>query len=449
MMKFVILCFSLSNTLVEGSTNLFDGYKKRSGLIADVPAAILSNEVEFPLVGLGVGNLQSDRVENMIYEGLKGENRIRLFDTSQVAGVDNEIIQGIKSGTKRFKEADGIDDRVQVHLVTKIRHTYLGYERTKFAVKSILQTYSPVLKDSNIDFRIHFLIHHPRCIDSVDGMDCEKDEDELPGKVKRVGSAPHLGDGDAWKESWRALEDLYSSDDYPAISSIGVSNFSVEEMDELLGLSRVKPHLVQMNISSLIEDTTLVDRCKMHDTHIVVFNVMEHIVMRAAGTPRAFKSVALTGDALSNGRNAANPGQIILKWLTQNGISIIPRTHDLDHLSENSVGALARLSDISSNANIVLQKAVEAIHMGVDLDEDPRVQMSFYASDGDIFLYRYKENLADQTYVAYVGKGNSAKIWVNPNDTFRVYNAYDPKLFKDYVLLEHDGDDRHIAVGSL
>jgi len=449
MMQSIILCVLFFYTFVEGSTNLFDGYKKRSGLIADVPAAILSNEVEFPLIGLGVGNLQSNRVENMIYEGLKGENRIRLFDTSQVAGVDSEIIQGIKSGTKRFKEAESIDDRVQVHLVTKIRHTYLGYERTKFAVKSILQTYSPVLKDSNIDFRIHFLIHHPRCTKGIDGMDCEKDEDELPGKVKRVGPAPHLGDGDAWKESWRALEDLYSSDDYPAISSIGVSNFSVEELDELLGLSRVKPHLVQISISSLIEDAEFANKCKAHDIHIQVFNVMERIVKRAPGTPRAFKTVMLTGDTLSNGKNAVSPGQTILKWLTQNGISIIPRTRDLDHLSENGVGALARLSDISSNANIVLQKAVEAIHMGLDLNEDPRVQMSFYASEGDIFLYAYKKNTADQTYVAYVGKGDSVEIWTNPNDTFRVYDAYNPKLFKDYVLLEHDGDDHRIVVGTL
>ncbi|KAL3937276.1 MAG: hypothetical protein SGBAC_007583 [Bacillariaceae sp.] len=448
-MQSILVYLLLFYTFVDGSTNLFDGYKKKSGLIADVPAAILSNEVEFPLIGLGVGNLQFNRVENMIYEGLKGENRIRLFDTSQMAGVDSEIIQGIKTGTKRFKEAEGIDDRIQVHLVTKIRHTYLGYQRTKLAVKSILQQYSPVLKDSNIDFRIHFLIHHPRCINGFDGMDCKKDEDELPAKVKRVGPAPHLGDGNAWKQSWLALEDLYTSDDYPGMSSIGVSNFAVEEMDELLALCSVKPHLVQMNISSLIEDTMLVNRCKAHDIHIQVFNVMERIVKNAQSTPQAYKSVTSTGNALSHGQKAVSPGQTILKWLTQKEISIIPRTHDLDHLSENSVGALARLSDISSNADVVLQKAVEAIHSGVDLVEDTQVQMSFSASVGDIFIYSYKENVVDQRHVAYVGKGDSVEIWANPNDTLRVYDAYNPKLFKDYLLLEYDSEDYSITVGLL
>lgn len=443
----IVLCLILYNAVVEGSTNLFDGYKKKSGLIADVPAAILSNEVEFPLIGLGVGNLQSNRVENMIYEGLKGENRIRLFDTSQVAGVDAEIIQGIKTGSKRFKEAEGIDHRVQIHLCTKIRHTYLGYERTKFAVKSILQTYSSIIKDSNIDFRIHFLIHHPRCIEGVDGMDCERDEDELPAKVKRLGPPPHLGDGNAWKDSWRALEDLYSSDDYPAIASIGVSNFSLEELDQLLGLSRVTPHLVQMNIASFIEDKLFVQRCKKHNIHIQVFNVMERIVKRAPATPRAYKSLMLTGNTLSTGQNPVSPSQTVLKWLTQNGVSIIPRTHDLDHLFENSVGALSRLSDVSSNANLVLQKAVEAIHFGTDLKEDSQVQIHFIASEGDIFLYTYNEKIVDQTYVAYVGKGDSVKVWANPKATIRAYDAYNPKVYKDYPLLEHD--DNRIVVSTL
>jgi diketogulonate reductase-like aldo/keto reductase len=442
------LCIFLAFSLVTGSTSLFDGYKKKSGLIADIPAAELANEVEFPLIGLGVGNLQSNRIENMIYEGLKGENRIRLFDTCQSSGNEHEIIQGIKTGVKRFKETENIDDRVQVHIVTRIWHTYLGYERTKIAVKRTLHTFGSLLKEKHIDLRVHVLIV-PRCTDGIDGVDCEHDESQLPDKIKRAGPAPHLDKENAWKESWRALQDLYNSPDYPLLASIGISNFSAEEVEHLIRISDVKPHLIQMNVSSLLHDTKLVDLCKRNNIHIQVYKVMAGIVTKALEMPRAHQSLLMIGDALSSDKVLVEPSQIALKWLIQNGISTIPRTHDLDHLTQNSAGAIVKLPDLSKQNNEVLAIAIRAIHDGVDLEEDPRVKVTFYASKKDIFLYLYEEDVKDQQQISYIGKGDSFEILSHPKRMYRTYDAYNPEIHQDYTIAGGSGDHLHIHVDNL
>jgi hypothetical protein len=139
----LLLCLFIVFTFVNGSGSLFDGYKKRDGKIDDIPSTLLSNDVDMPLIGLGVSNMQSNRIENMIYEALKSENRIRLIDSSQTSGTDKAITQGIGkssrnsffsrkggifmwnltgvmnsdivTGIKRFKETTKIEDRLQVH----------------------------------------------------------------------------------------------------------------------------------------------------------------------------------------------------------------------------------------------------------------------------------------------------------------------------------------------
>ena len=187
----LIALHTLMGTLlaVQGQTNLFRGYtKQRDGLIDDVPTVTLSNDREMPLIGLGVGNLQANRVENMIYEGLKAENKVRLIDTAHASFNEKEVAKGITTGVKRFKNSEKLDGRVQVHVVTKIWYTYLGYERTKLSVRESLEALGEAIKDPDVDLKVHFLIHWPRCYEGIEWMNCEQEEIDLPAVVKKVVS---------------------------------------------------------------------------------------------------------------------------------------------------------------------------------------------------------------------------------------------------------------------
>jgi hypothetical protein len=101
----LLLQLLLATTTVQGKNSLYNGFtKKKEGLIDDVPTITLSNDRDFPLVGLGVGNLQANRVENMIYEGLKSEHRIRMIDTAHASHNEKSVARGITTGVKRFMD---------------------------------------------------------------------------------------------------------------------------------------------------------------------------------------------------------------------------------------------------------------------------------------------------------------------------------------------------------
>lgn len=426
------------------------GTKSETGCFMTSPTVTLSNDVELPLIGLGVGNLQANRVETMIYEAIKSDNRIRLIDTSQTSSNEKEVGRGIIAGVKRFKDDANVEEqRLQVHVITKIWHTHLGYERTRLAVKESLKNFGPALKEKNVDLKLHVLIHQPRCIDGQDQLSCEHQEIQLPNKVRKAGPAPYLDKKNSWKASWKALEDMYSSGDYPSLASIGVSNFSVDELKNLLAISSVKPHLVQTNITSLVQDPLLIHLCKENNIHIQVFNVMTNLLLKAPATPHAHHSVQIVANMLSK-RTQENikvtPVQAVLRWLLQLEISSIPRTQDLNHLMENSAMEVSKVPPLSANEKKVVSQAVDAVLRGIDLEQELYTEITIHAGNQDIFVYAYGEKVEDQKHVAYIGKGDSFKGTTHPGYTYRAYNAYDPNIYKDYTADSISGDRLHIDV---
>ena len=162
----ILLPFFLS-TLCKG--NSVRGLQNTNdGIIDDIPlTTTLSNGVVLPLAGLGVGNLQQDLVDSMIQKAMNDERRIRLFDTSHAAGNDREVVKGITQGIKDLKDQNDHFEKnqpIQVHVVTKVWYTYLGYERTKLAINEILQEYEDASNDPNVDLKITLLIHWPQCL---------------------------------------------------------------------------------------------------------------------------------------------------------------------------------------------------------------------------------------------------------------------------------------------
>lgn len=204
----------------------------------DIPKTILRDGQSFPLVGLGVGNLQHDRIVAQVKESIRHGNR--LIDTAHASQNEHLVRRGIREGLISF------DSNLEIHVVTKVWYTYLGYERTKIAVREIMEE----LNDPNI--KVHILLHWPRCRDDIPWMKCEEEEHNLPRVVKDAGPAPHLDKENAFKESWRALEDMFLGDvstvNRAKLESIGVSNFGVEDL-KALEKSRVTPHILQVSDS--------------------------------------------------------------------------------------------------------------------------------------------------------------------------------------------------------
>ena len=421
----------------------------------DVPSVTLSNGLDLPLVGLGVGSMHRDLMGSMIYKGLSQDNQIHLIDTSPSYRdhISQEVAKGITAGIKRFKDQshpkheDIKDDPIQVHVITKVWYTHLGYERTKISVEESLEDLSAAINDPDVDLHLHVLINWPRCYDGVEWMNCEEEEDNLPEELKDATPAPHLDSANAWKGSWKALEDMYKSN--PVISSIGVSNFAKTDLEELLQMARVKPHMIQMNVWSLLHDPHLVEVCHQNSIHIQLYNIMHGILANAFYSPHAYHHLLLVANRLQKKVADADddfmitPAQVILKWLIQYDMSVVPKTSSLERLSHNSAVSLAAIPDLDETNLELVAYAIEAMLTGQDLEEDVYVDVTFHATDKDVYLFYYPGEDEDdvEVEIQHILNGTSVTEPSHPNHQFRLYDADDFHNFKTVTVNGSYGDE--------
>jgi D-xylose reductase len=443
--SFAVACWILGifPNLVQTQTNLFRGYSgKADGMIDDVITTELKNNMPFPLVGLGVGNLQRNLVESMIYQGLQASHRIRLIDTAHQSGNEREVAKGIVTGVKAFKQSEKVEGRIQVHVVTKIWYTYLGYERTKLAIDEIIKDMQEAIKDPDVDLKVTLLIHWPRCYDTIPWMDCVKEEEQLPARVKEAGPPPHLDRYNAWKMSWMALEDIYLSADYPVIASIGVSNFDRTDLSTLLNSARVVPHIAQVNAWTLLHNPLELDIFHENGILVQVYSVMNSVLGHLFQNPNAHHHLLMVAsqlgkEAFNNGTEKVNfkvtTSQVVLKYLLQSNVSVIPKTSKPERLSENSPIALTQIPDLNQRQLEIVRKSMVALLDNTDLGEDVRVTVRFHARNMDMFLY-WVSGDEEERQIAFIPAGDMFEEHTFPGHRFKIYNAQDPDQFKIYLV---------------
>ncbi|KAG7339669.1 aldo-keto oxidoreductase [Nitzschia inconspicua] len=343
-----------------------------SSLLAGIPMSTLSNGEKMPLVGLGVGNMIPDVIPAVISHGMKADRNIRLIDTSNVSGNEKLVAQGIVDGTKQLLEKRKIttSDRVEMHVVTKVWYTHLGYNRTMIAAKSSLDSLKEAIDHPNINLKVHLMLHWPRCYEDISWMNCEEEEESLPEGIKRAGPAPHTDPQNAWKESWKALEVLFKDESNPVVS-IGVSNFHLNDLTELEQLATIQPHVIESNAWSLLYDPMLIEHCHKEGIHMVAYNIMDSIIQNADPASFAYNHLLLIANDLSKvmksrgqllgEKDDLTPAQIVLAWLVQHSISVTPRTTDLYHLRENSATAISKIPIMNDRQVQTVAHSVEAL----------------------------------------------------------------------------------------
>lgn len=380
-----------------------------------------NNDNRFPLIGLGVGNLQYDKVTNMIQNALY-QYDINLYDTSHASHNEDAIRRGIDEAIMKSNKSKSNSTTI-VHVVTKVWYTHLGYNRTILSVKESLNELSnskiTSTADHDLDIRVHILIHWPRCRNDIEWMDCIGDEKELQQYIKDVDPNPPTYD--SYLDSWKALEDLYiehnptnsittnnnegemrklrsSSSSASSrsgsntnsgsnnennntnnnikirISSIGISNFDTNDLKKLLIISRIKPHIIQMNVWSYMYDPILIQLCNDSKIHIQVYNVMNGIINQFHKAEIAWNNIQHLSRQFQFEYNTNHHHKhmkhindnsiqkkkkkrhvistqydmslddphtatihLILSYFIYHKVSIIPRTSNVEHLKENSM----------------------------------------------------------------------------------------------------------------
>ncbi|GMH43423.1 hypothetical protein BSKO_11345 [Bryopsis sp. KO-2023] len=255
----------------------------------------LSSGALMPRVGFGTAHLRlqsTASTEQALRVGY------RHIDSAQSRLWYREDLVG--AGIKESKFP-----REELFLTSKLHPTDLGYNST-------MEKFDVSLKELGTDYLDLFLLHYSQCWDSV----CEN------------GVAPEV-EG-TWQDSWRALEELVRQG---KVKDIGVSNFSIEELDQLLKMAKVRPSVVQ-GPSDILNPNSLVQKyCKLHGIQFVAYSSLGtlHTKKNPGHNPVLTNPVVLD---LAK-KLGVTPAQVLLRWGLQKGQVVIPRSTNEQRVREN------------------------------------------------------------------------------------------------------------------
>ena len=253
---------------------------------------VLNNGVEMPILGFGVYQIaDTEECEKSVYEAIRAG--YRLIDTA--AAYQNEEAVG------NAIEKSGVP-REDIFVTTKLWIQDAGCESTKKA-------FERSLKRLQLDYLDLYLIHQPY--------------------------------GDVYG-SWRAMEELYREG---KIRAIGVSNFQPDRLMDLMVHNEVVPAVNQIEthpFSQQIETQKFLEENKVQ---------IESWGPFAEGKNNIFENELLL--AIS-GKYQKTVAQVILRWLTQRGVVVIPKSVRKERIVENFDIFDFELSNEDMNAIVTL-----------------------------------------------------------------------------------------------
>lgn len=235
----------------------------------------LNNGVEMPQMGLGVFRIWDlAKTKETVLAGLK--DGYRLIDTA--ASYQNEPAVG-----EAIKES-GIP-REEIFVTSKLWVQDMTYEGAK-------RGFQDSLDRLGLDYLDLYLIHLP--IGDVYG-------------------------------AWRALEELYHAG---KIRAIGVANFDPPLLAAFTAFNEVTPAVDQIQLNVFRQRTATVDYLRNNKIQAEAWGPLAH------GRHDVFHNPVLEKIAAKYRRTTA---QVMLRWLMQRGIVVIPKTVHEQRLLDNKL----------------------------------------------------------------------------------------------------------------
>ncbi|KPC68273.1 glyoxal reductase [Thermoactinomyces vulgaris] len=237
----------------------------------------LHNGVKMPWFGIGVFKVEEGpelvhAVKTAIQYGYRSIDTAAIYENE--AGVGQGICEGIKE--------TGIS-REELFVTSKVWNSDLGYEST-------IKAYEASLNKLGLEYLDLYLIHWP-----------------VEGK---------------YKEAWRALETLYKEG---RVKAIGVSNFHIHHLEDLMEDAEIKPMVNQVEYHPRLTQKDLKAFCREYGIQLEAWSplmqgqLLDHQVLKEIGN-----------------KYGKSPAQVILRWDLQNGVVTIPKSTKAHRIAENA-----------------------------------------------------------------------------------------------------------------
>lgn len=233
----------------------------------------LNNGIEMPILGFGVYQVTDhNECERVVSEAM--ETGYKLIDTAQAYFNEEAVGKAIKNS--------GVD-RKDIFLVTKVWVSNGGYEKAKASIDESLRK----LQTDYLDL---ILIHQP------------------------------FND---YYGTYRAMEEAYENGKTRAI---GVSNFYPDRFVDLSHFCKIQPMINQVETHVFQQQKTAKEIMKKHNTQIMSWGPF------AEGKNNYFHNEKLIEIGKKYGKSVA---QVALRFLTQEGVVVIPKSTHKNRMEEN------------------------------------------------------------------------------------------------------------------
>jgi 2,5-diketo-D-gluconate reductase A len=229
----------------------------------------LTDSVSIPLIGFGTWQLKGTDAYNGVRAAL--EIGYRHIDTATAYGNEDRVGEAVH---------DSGVGRENVFITTKCPPENVGRER---------QTLDDSLKALGVDFVDLWLVHWPP-------------------------------NGEARPETWKAFIEALEQG---KARTIGVSNYSVAQIDELIAATGQAPALNQIPWNPFAYDARLVD--ELGSRHVVLEGYSP--LKRSDLNHRVLREIAAA--------HGKTPAQVILRWHVEHGFVVIPRSARRERIEEN------------------------------------------------------------------------------------------------------------------
>jgi diketogulonate reductase-like aldo/keto reductase len=269
--------------------------------IASLP---LNTGAHIPQVGLGVWQSpKGAATQGAVRAALRlGYGHI---DTARIYGNERDVGEGVR--------ASGVP-RGEVFVTTKLWNDDQGYDEG-------LRAFDASLERLGLEYVDLYLLHWP-----VEG--------------KRL-------------DSWRALEKIFHE---KRARAIGVSNYLVPHLEELLGKAKVVPAVNQIEVHPFLQQRETRVFCEKHGIVVEAYSPLTH--------GERIDDPVVTEVAHRAKRTNA---QVLLRWGIQHGMVVLPKSVNEARIAEN-----AKVFDFQLDAGDM--ERLDALEEGAPTGWDPRKQ---------------------------------------------------------------------------